>query len=137
MTTSTSSTELHPTALELARGRNFAAVTTIMPSGRPQTQVVWVHTDGEHLIINTEVHRQKFLNLQRDPTITVMIRDEENPYRYAEVRGEVVEKVRGQEARDNIDELSQKYHDQDYPPDNIKTERVLLRIAARRQTIFE
>jgi PPOX class probable F420-dependent enzyme len=137
VTTSTSSTEFHPSALELARGRNFAAVTTIMPSGLPQTHMIWVHTDGEHLILNTEVHRQKFLNVERDPRITVMIRDEENPYRYAEVRGEVVEKVRGQEARDNIDELSRKYRDEDYPPDNIKTERVMLRIAARRQTIFE
>ncbi len=137
MPTSTSDTELHPTALELARGQNFAAITTIMPDGLPQTQMIWVGTDGEHLLINTEVHRQKFLNVDRDPRITVMIRDEENPYRYAEVRGEVVEKVRGQEARDNIDELSQKYNGEPYPPENIKTERVLLRIAPRRQTIFE
>jgi hypothetical protein len=46
-----------------------------------------------------------------------MIRHEQNPYRYAEVRGEVAEKVTGQEARDNIDELSRKYHGEDYPPD--------------------
>ena len=136
MPTSPSDTGLHPTALELARGLNFAAVTTV-PSGLPRTQMVWLGTDGEHLLVYTKVRRQKFLNLERDPRITVMIRDEENPYRYAEVRGEVVEKVRGQEARDNIDEVSRKYRDEDYPPDNIKTERVMLRIAARRQTIFE
>jgi len=99
--------------------------------------MVWLGTDGEHLLVYTKVRRQKFLNLERDPRITVMIRDEENPYRYPEVGGEVVEKVRGQEARDHIDELSQRYNDQPYPPENIKSERVLLRIAPRRRTIFE
>jgi len=58
--------------------------------------------------------------------VTLTIRNEENPYHYAEVRGEVVETVTGQEARDHIDELSRKYHDADYPPDNIVSERVML-----------
>jgi hypothetical protein len=40
----------------------------------------------------------------------VIARSEEDAYRYAQVRGEVAEKVRGQEAHGNIDELSQKYH---------------------------
>ena len=136
MPTSPSDTGLHPTALELARGLNFAAVTTV-PSGLPRTQMVWLGTDSEHLLVYTKVRRQKVLNLERDPRITVMIRDEENPYRYPEVGGEVVEKVRGQEARDHIDELSQRYNDQPYPPENIKSERVLLRIAPRRRTIVE
>ena len=43
--------------------------------------------------------------------------------------------MRGQEARDHIDELSQKYHGQDYDPDDIKSERVMLWIVPERQTI--
>jgi hypothetical protein len=39
-----------------------------------------------------------------------MIGDENNPYRYVKVRGEVVEKVKGPEARVHIDKLSHKYH---------------------------
>lgn len=31
------------------------------------------------------------------------------------MRGEVVEAVSGQEARDHLDELSRKNHDEDYP----------------------
>ncbi len=58
--------------------------------------------------------------------MTLTTRNEENPYHYAEVRGEVVEKVTAQEARDHIDELSRKYHDEDYPSDNIVSERVML-----------
>jgi len=86
-------------------------------------------------VVNTEVHRQKFKNVERDPRVTLTIRDEQDPYRYAEVRGEVVETVRGQEARDHIDELSQKYHGAPYDPEDIKTERVMLWIAPSRQTI--
>jgi len=107
----------------------------VLPSGNLQTQYIWVSTDGERLVVNTEVHRQKFKNIERDPTVTLTIRDEQNPYRYAEARGEVVEKVRGQEARDHINELSQKYHSEDYPPDNIVSERVMLWIVPYRQTV--
>ena len=126
--------ELHPTTLELAQGANFAVITTVMPGGNLQTHYIWVGTDGERLFVNTEVHRQKFKNVERDPRVTLTIRDEQDPYRYAEVRGEVVETVRGQEARNHIDELSQKYNGEPYPPDNIKTERVTLWIAPSRQT---
>ncbi len=127
--------ELHPTTVELARGANYGSISTTMPDGDLQNHLIWVHTDGERLFVNTEVHRQKYKNVQRDPKVTLTIRDEENPYRYAEVRGEVVEEVTGPEARGHIDQLSQKYHGQDYDPDDIKTERVTLWIVPNRQTV--
>jgi PPOX class probable F420-dependent enzyme len=80
--------ELHPMVLELARGQNFAALTTLLPGGHPQTQVMWVDADGEHLLVNTEVHRQKFRNVGGDPRVTLMIWDKEDPYRFVEVRRE-------------------------------------------------
>ena len=124
--------EVHPMVLELARGRNFAALTTLLPGGHPQTQVMWVDANEGHILINTEVHRQKFRNVERDPRVTVTIWDMEDPYRFVEVRGEVVEKVRGQEAREHIDELSHKYHGKPYQT-QIQSERVVLRIAPSRQ----
>lgn len=126
--------ELHPTTLELAQGANFAAITTRMPGGDFQTQYIWTGTDGERLFVNTETHRQKFKNVERDPQVTLTIRDEQDPYHYAEVRGQVVEIVRGQEARDHIDQLSPKCNGEPYPPDQIKTERVTLWIVPSRQT---
>jgi PPOX class probable F420-dependent enzyme len=126
--------EFHPMVLELARGQNFAALTTLLPGGHPQTQVMWVDANEQHLLINTEVHRQKFRNVERDPRVTVTIWDKEDPYRFVEVRGEVVEKVKGREARDHIDELSQKYRGKPYQP-RIQSERVVLRIAPSRQVI--
>ena len=126
--------EFHPSVLELARGKNFAALTSLLPSGHPQTQVMGVDADGQHLLVNTEVHRQKFRNVERDPRVTLMIWDKEDPYRFVEVRGEVVEKVRGSEARKHIDELSQKYRGRPYQTP-IRSERVVLRIAPLRQVI--
>ena len=137
MATSKNGPELHPTTVELAQGPNYGSITTVLPSGSLQTQYIWVGTDGERVVVNTEVHRQKFKNIERDPRVTLTIRDEQNPYRYAEVRGQVVEKVRGQEARDHLDELSQKYHGEDYSSDNIVSERVMLWIVPDRQTILE
>jgi PPOX class probable F420-dependent enzyme len=135
--TSKDGPELHPATVGLAQGKNYASITTVLPSGKLQTHPVWVGTDGERLVVNTETHRQKYKNVDRDPNVTLMIRHEENPYRYAEVRGEVVEKVTGQEARDHIDELSQKYHGEDYPPDAIVSERVMLWIVPSRQTLVD
>ena len=135
--TSKDGPELHPATVELAQGRNYAMITTVLPSGRLQNHPVWVGTDGERLVVNTETHRRKYKNVERDPKVTLTIRDEENPYRYTEVRGEVVEKVSGQEARDHIDELSQKYHGEDYPPEAIVSERVMLWVAPSRQNIVD
>src|SRR3954470_11912933 len=101
--------ELHPVTRELAGGPNYAAISSMLPGGHIQTQYIWVGTDGERLYVNTEPHRQKFQNFERDSRVTLAIRDEQNAYRYAEVRGRVVDTERGQSARDQIDELSQKY----------------------------
>lgn len=107
-------------------------ITTVMPGGNFQTHYIWTGIEGKRLFVNTEVHRQKFKNVERDSRVTLTIRDEQDPYHYAEVRGEVVEMVRGQEARDHIDALSQKYNGEPYPPDQIKTERVTLWIVRAR-----
>ena len=51
----------------------------MLPNGNFQTQLLWVHADDERLVANTEVHRQKFKNAQRDPRVTLTIRNEQDP----------------------------------------------------------
>ena len=118
----------------LAKGKNFAVLTTLLPDGQPMTHVMWVDCDDEHVLINTERHRQKYRNIRRDPRVTVTIWDQDDPYRYAEVRGEVVEIVAGAEARAHIDELSMKYHGHEYR-NRIQSERLLVRIKPLRQLV--
>lgn len=113
---------------ELAQGANFAALTVHLRSGAAMTHVMWVDADDEHVLVNTEVHRAKFKAVERDPRVTVMIWARDDPYTYAEVRGRVVETVRGPEARAHIDTLSRKYRGRDFDPGNITSERVILKI---------
>ena len=119
---------------QLAKGKNFAALTTLLPDGQPMTHVMWVDCDDEHVLINTERHRQKARNVRREPRVTVTIWDNDDPYRYAEVRGEVVEIGAGPEARDHIDSLSMKYHGHEYR-NRIQSERLLVRIKPLRQQV--
>jgi PPOX class probable F420-dependent enzyme len=127
--------DLHPTTRELASGPNYAAISTPMPSGHIQTQYIWVGVEGDRLFVDTEPHRQKSRDLEQDPWVTLAIRDEQNPYRYAEVRGRVVETERGQRSRDQIDELSHKYDAKPYPAEDTTSGRVTVRIEPERQTI--
>ncbi|WP_432491788.1 pyridoxamine 5'-phosphate oxidase family protein [Kineococcus auxinigenes] len=129
--------ELHPTTREPANGHDFAAISTPLPSGRIQTQCIWAGVDGDRLYVNTEDHRQEFHDLERDALVTIAIRDEQNPYRYAEVRGTVGDVERGQAARDRIDELSQEHEGGPHPPDQIKTERVTVFVVPERQPIAD
>ncbi len=123
---------LNDDVAKFCQGANFAAFTTLFEDGTPQTQAMWVGCDDEHVLINTEVHRAKFRNTVKDPRVTVMVWDAENPYSYAEVRGRVVATVTGDEALAHISELSQKYTGTDYS-NAIQSERVILKIAPDRQ----
>jgi PPOX class probable F420-dependent enzyme len=125
---------LDSTARDLAQGKNFAAFTTLLPSGQPSTHVMWVDADDEHILINTETGRQKYANVERDPRVAVTVIDSESPYRYVEVRGRVVGKVTGAEARQHIDSLSEKYMGGPYSMP-IATERVILQIEPERVRI--
>ena len=124
-------TNLDPRVRALATGPNFGVLTTLASDGHPRSHVMWVDADDRHLLINTEVHRAKHRDVLRDPRVTVTVWDAENPYRFAEVRGRVVERVTGPEARAHIDACARRYLGRDYPG-TITSERVILRIAPGR-----
>jgi PPOX class probable F420-dependent enzyme len=114
-----------------ATGKTIAAVTTLLPDGTPMTHPLWIDADDENLVFNTEVHRQKFKNIRRDPRVTIAMWDPKNPYSYVEVRGEVSETVTGPEARQHIDALSRRYTGQDYAG-KIQSERVIVKVRPTR-----
>lgn len=126
---------LEEKARQLLSEPNYGILTTLLPDGQPQTHLVWVGTDGEHVLVNTEVHRQKARNVERDPRATVLVFDRENMWSWVEIRGEVVERVTGPEARRHIDELANKYLGVDEYPNPIQSERVILKIAPHRQLV--
>ena len=93
---------------DLFNKRSFASLGTLMPDGRPQVTPVWVDLDGDHVIFNSAKGRQKDRNVRRDPRVALAIIDPENPYRYLEIRGRVVE-ITEEGADASIDKLAKKY----------------------------
>jgi PPOX class probable F420-dependent enzyme len=123
---------LEPAIRDLAQGPNFGTLCVLLPNGQIASHVMWVDADDEHVLINTEVHRAKFKAVEANPHVTVSMWSKDTAYKYAEVRGTVVDTLRGQAARDHIDALSQKY--KGIPYDNeIQSERVILKIRPDRQ----
>ncbi|HJX42118.1 MAG TPA: PPOX class F420-dependent oxidoreductase [Geodermatophilus sp.] len=100
--------------LDLLRRPSPCFLSTLMPDGSPQMTQTWVDTDGRDVLINTVRGHQKVRNVERDPRVALNVADPDDPSRYFEVRGRVVE-VTEEGAREHIDELSQRYIGGPYP----------------------
>ena len=94
--------------IDLFSKKSFAHLATLMPDGQPQSTPVWCDFDGTHVIINSAKGRRKDQNIRHDQRVALSIQDPDNPYRYLEVRGKVVE-VTEQGADDHIDRMAKKY----------------------------
>lgn len=85
----------------------FVVMTTINPDSQPQSSVVWAKVEGDQVVISTIRGRRKCLNMERDPRVTLIAYDPEDPYVYVELRGTVTLDEEGGDAL--IDELSYAY----------------------------
>jgi len=107
---------------------NFGHLATLMPDGSPQVTPVWVDIDGDTILVNTAEGRVKARNLARDGRVAISVADQQNPYRYIQVRGRVIARTHdGADA--HIDKLAKKYLGQDrYPFRQPGEQRVIFRI---------
>ena len=113
---------------DLLTKKAFANLGTLNPDGSPQVTPVWVDYDGKHVRINSARGRQKDKNIARDPRVSLSIQDPDNPYRYVEIRGRVVEATE-KGADDHINKLAKKYLGKDeYPYRKPGEQRVLYKI---------
>ena len=107
-----------------------------MPDGRPQVTPVWVDFDGEHVIFNSAKGRQKDRNVRRDPRVSLALIDPENPYRYLEIRGRVVE-ITEDGASAHIDKMAKKYLGVDkYPYGQPGEVRVIYKVQPEHTTVM-
>ncbi len=118
--------EIPRSHLDLFEKKSFAHLATLMPDGQPQSTPVWCDFDGTNVVINTAKGRQKEENFSADPRVSLSITDPDDPYRYLEVRGRVVEQS-DVDADAHLDQLAQRYLGRDYPPHDGE-ERVVVRI---------
>lgn len=122
--------ESHRALLE-NRTRAFAFLGTLMPDGSPQVTPVWFNTEGDLILINSVVGRQKDRNVRARPQVTLCIADPDDPYRYLQLRGLVVE-ITLEGAEQHIDVLNFKYHGTPtYPRHDPAHPRVIYRIKPR------
>ena len=117
---------------DLFERKTFAHVVTIFPNGTPHASPVWVDYDetDDRVLVNTERHRQKARNVERNPDVAVSMLDPDDPYRYLSVTG-VVEEMTTEGAREHIEQLAQRYVGGEYPSE-IVSERVLFCIRPER-----
>jgi PPOX class probable F420-dependent enzyme len=113
---------------DLFNKRAFASLATLMPNGDVQVTPVWVDAENGNVIFNSARGRLKDKNVRRDPRVTLTLIDPDNPYRYLEVRGRVVD-ITEKGADQHIDKLAKKYLGVDkYPYAKPGEVRVLYRV---------
>lgn len=127
-----SGTGLTPAVRALLDAPNYAVVATVSPTDLLHTSVVWIDTDGEHVLLNTLEGRQKLANLRRDPRATVTVVEEGNWYRWASIHGRAVEMTQ-EGARQHLHALSRKYEGHDFP--YLKPEHVRWKILIRPERV--
>ena len=117
-------------AKALADARTFATLGTLNADGSPHLSVLWITRDGDDLLLSTVVGRQKERNLRRDPRLSVILINSDDPYDYAEIRGRASLIEAG--GRELIDALSAKYRGRPYDAEPAGTVRVVIRVTADR-----
>jgi PPOX class probable F420-dependent enzyme len=110
---------------------NVAVVAALREDGSPQQTVVWVDWDGEHVVLNLNNFRAKLEHMRRDPRVSVLTIDRDNPFRRLAVEGHVVE-ITTEGAFEHIVRQAGVYLGRESYALQEGEERVLVRIAPTR-----
>lgn len=120
--------------VDLVTRPSFAHIATIGPDGEPQSTPVWIDGDASSVRFSQTTDRQKYRNVQRQPLVAMSMTDPDNPYRYLEVRGRVVD-VSDDEDLAFINGLARKYLGQDeYPYHQPDDRRVVVTVEVQHTT---
>jgi PPOX class probable F420-dependent enzyme len=101
--------ELGEKAQRLFEGPNLLFVATVNADGSPQVTPVWTHVENGYITFNTARGRVKERNMRREPRIGLSITSRDDPMDKVDLAGRVVEMIEGDEAENQIDDLSDKY----------------------------
>ncbi len=91
-----------------AERRTFAQLALVMSDGSPQVTPMWFGFDGESVYFNTARGRVKDRIMRKHPRVAFAIQDPEIPYRYIQIRGQVVDEQE-EGAWEHICDLNEKY----------------------------
>lgn len=99
----------------LQQKKAIASLATLMPDGTLQVTPVWFDYTGGKVRVNTAKGRVKARTLKPGAPVALAIMDPDDPYRYVQIRGRVVNGTE-QGADAHIDGLAKKYLNQDTYP---------------------
>lgn len=130
-------TDIHnPNVQRLLDAPNVAVISTRNPDDSILSAVVWQSVENGHVAVNSAEGRQWPTNLERDPHVTLVVVDPENPYSYVQLRGRARPVREG--ADEHIDQLAQKYLGEDqYPFRQPGEKRVKFVIEPERVTLVQ
>jgi PPOX class probable F420-dependent enzyme len=103
----------------------FGSLGTVRPDDTVQVNPMWFEYDGAHVRFTHTNKRGKFRNLQRNPSMSLMVINPETPQSYLEVRGKLVDVIDDPNG-DFYVRLGKRYGNADQQPPPDKADRVVL-----------
>ncbi len=98
---------------DILQSNALGHVATTDADGRPEVNPLWFIWDGEHILLSIKGETRKHRHLRRDPRIAISFSDLNDPERYLEIRGEVIE-FTPYATLDFVNELARKYTGEDF-----------------------
>jgi PPOX class probable F420-dependent enzyme len=125
------STPIPDSLLYLLERPLYGALGTIRRDDTVQVNPMWFEYDGEHIRFTHTNKRGKFRNLQRNPSMSLMVFDPDDEQVYIEVRGRLVDAPADPEG-DFYVRLGRRYGNPDQQPPPDKADRVVLVMSVER-----
>ena len=92
----------------------IGVVTDLREDGSPHSTPVWVDVENGTVSFNTALGRAKPRHLAKDPRLSLIVTDPEDPYKWVSITGQA--KLTEQGADEQIDKLAKKYLGKDEYP---------------------
>lgn len=126
-----STASIPATLIDLLERPVFGALGTVSPRGHAHVSPMWFEFDGEFVRFTHTNKRAKYRNLQHNPSMSLAVFDPDNPYRYIELRGSLVQ-VTADPTGAFYQHLGRRYGAADTPPPPDSADRVILAMAIER-----
>jgi PPOX class probable F420-dependent enzyme len=111
----------------------YGHLGTIRPDDTVQVNPMWFDFDGETLRFTHTTKRAKFRNLQRNPSMSYSVIDPENPFRYLEIRGRLIETIPDPTGAFYV-HLGKRYGNAEQQPPADSPDRVILVMSVEHTT---
>lgn len=111
----------------------YGHLGTIRKNDTVQVNPMWFEFDGENIRFTHTNYRQKFRNLQHNPSMSLSIIDPDNPFSYLEVRGKLIEVIPDPEGAYYV-RLQNRYGNPSTTSPRDKADRVILVMSIEKST---